>query len=279
MKWIENLFRRISSVSVPFIYLYAGAFKAYDRFYDDSAEFYVSQYAAHKKDDIPLYLSLAGKAGSPILDAACGSGRVAIRLAQAGHTVFGFDSSNTMLKYCAQSLQSLHSDERERVHLVRSEMQNIPFKSHFKLGIIAYNSFNHLLSENQQRACLNGMYAALKKDGLLVMEILPYHGFYDPAIRIRKNDLLSDGKSNIAAYSRVKHDRSKNHHTVYWYISVKRPGGQTRRIVSKFIRKDIPLSLIKRLIVQSGFVLEEIRDSYSEISSTNKKQIIIARKN
>ena len=278
MKWIENLLARFSSVSTPFIYLYAGAFKASDRFYDDSAEFYVSQFAAHKIDDIPLYLSLAGKAGSPVLDAACGNGRVAIQLARAGHTIFGFDSSNTMLKYCAKSLQDLHSDERERVHLVRSEMQNIPFKSNFNLGIIAYNSFNHLLSENQQRACLDGMYSALKKDGLLAMEILPYHELYDPAIRIRKNGRFSDGKSDMTAYSRVRHDRSNNHHTVYWYISVKRPDGLTRRSVSKFIRKDIPLSLIKRLIAQSGFVLEDILDSYTGISSINKKRIVIAKK-
>src|SRR5947207_602146 len=47
--------------------------------------------------DGAMYLGLARRSGGPILDAACGTGRVAFRLAASGYDVVGVDSSTGML--------------------------------------------------------------------------------------------------------------------------------------------------------------------------------------
>lgn len=87
--------------------------------------------------------------GSPLLDVACGDGRVAVQLARQGQTVFSFDKSRTILELFKQSIVKLLPEDQARIHIVRSEIQNIPFKNHFKLAIIPYNSFNHLLKKGE----------------------------------------------------------------------------------------------------------------------------------
>ena len=49
------------------------------------------------QDDVAHILSTVGTAPLNILEVACGSGRIAIPLARAGHSVTGFDIDEFML--------------------------------------------------------------------------------------------------------------------------------------------------------------------------------------
>ena len=53
---------------------------------------------ADERSDIDLYLALARGAGGAILELACGSGRIALPLAAAGHAVTGVDRDPQMLE-------------------------------------------------------------------------------------------------------------------------------------------------------------------------------------
>jgi len=48
-------------------------------------------------DEMPILLRLAGEAGGPILDLACGTGRTTLPMAEAGFEVIGVDASEPML--------------------------------------------------------------------------------------------------------------------------------------------------------------------------------------
>lgn len=52
--------------------------------------------------DLDLYLALAERADGPILELACGSGRLAVPLATAGHEVVGIDRDAAMLARAAR---------------------------------------------------------------------------------------------------------------------------------------------------------------------------------
>src|SRR5688500_5488810 len=47
--------------------------------------------------DLPLWCSLARAGGGPVLDVGAGTGRVALRLARAGHAVTGLDRDPLLL--------------------------------------------------------------------------------------------------------------------------------------------------------------------------------------
>ena len=53
---------------------------------------------ADGREDLPFWISLANEHGDPILELACGTGRVTLALAQAGFSVTGVDTSEGMLK-------------------------------------------------------------------------------------------------------------------------------------------------------------------------------------
>jgi SAM-dependent methyltransferase len=52
--------------------------------------------------DLDLWLELAAQAGGPVLDVGAGTGRVALRLAQAGHSVTALDRDSALLAVLEQ---------------------------------------------------------------------------------------------------------------------------------------------------------------------------------
>ena len=71
-------------------------------------------------EDLPLWLGLAAELGGPVLDIGAGSGRVALALARAGHSVLALDSDVELLAALEQRARAqdlpvsiIHADARE----------------------------------------------------------------------------------------------------------------------------------------------------------------------
>src|SRR5438067_12280447 len=73
--------------------------------YDRIAPFYDIEHA-HFNEDVDLYLNFAELRGGPLLELACGSGRLLVPLAQAGYEGTGVDSSAGMLNLARQGLEA-----------------------------------------------------------------------------------------------------------------------------------------------------------------------------
>ncbi|UUZ79176.1 class I SAM-dependent methyltransferase [Paenibacillus sp. P26] len=76
----------------------------YDLYQGYYAQFYEA-VTVRTDYDIPIYLEQAKQTGGPVLDLACGSGRVLMHLANAGYPVTGVDLSADMLQLCRRKLQ------------------------------------------------------------------------------------------------------------------------------------------------------------------------------
>ena len=92
--------------------------------------------------DLPLYLDLARAEGGRVLEVACGSGRVAVPLARAGHHVVGIDISPHMLALARAKLDKAGA----RAHLEQADMRTFDVRQHgpFDLAIVAVKSFAYL---------------------------------------------------------------------------------------------------------------------------------------
>jgi SAM-dependent methyltransferase len=123
------------------------------------------------RGDVPMYLEMAKRHEGPILELACGTGRVAIPLAEAGSTVVGLDSDPEMLALAESKSRML--DLRRRISFVEAEMESFKMKQKFPLIIAGANSLIHLLTSEKLEKCLVRCREQLDKDGTLYIAFEP----------------------------------------------------------------------------------------------------------
>jgi SAM-dependent methyltransferase len=87
--------------------------------------------------DLALWLELARRSGDPVLELGCGSGRVLLPLAQAGHAVVGIDHDADML---AIAQERLAAAEPEFFELVRAELTEFRLEKRFKFALAPLNT-------------------------------------------------------------------------------------------------------------------------------------------
>lgn len=112
-----------------------------------------------------------------ILDVATGTGFHSVRLAQAGFDVVSADGSPEML---AKAFEN----GRKRGHILRTVQAdwrwlNRDIHTKFDAVICLGNSFTHLFDERDRRKALAEFYAALRHDGLLILDQRNYDGILD----------------------------------------------------------------------------------------------------
>ncbi len=121
--------------------------------------------------DVDFYAEEAVKAGSPVLELGCGTGRILIPIAQEGIEITGLDQSPEMLARARTKILKLDEETRKRVELVQGDMRSFSFKKQFNLIIIPYRAFLHLLTSEDQIMALTCIRNHMKDDGKLILNI------------------------------------------------------------------------------------------------------------
>lgn len=176
--------------------------------YVDYAEYYDRDHVF--EEDIPFYVEYAREAGSPILELACGTGRLLLPLAEAGHTVHGIDLSENMLAVARSKIAQPGLEPR--IVLTHANMADfgLPQKS-FALAFVAARSFMHLFSQQEQIACLSRVMAHLRPGGLLIVDVYSPNlsilaSSCDPKFGVRKEFVLPNGHRVVRKDRFVKKD-------------------------------------------------------------------------
>ena len=144
-------------------------------FYQATAAFYDPNLgqAAHKGEggDVAFYVEEARRVGSPVLELACGTGRVLLPVAEAGLMVVGLDSATAMLAIAREKIARLPDAAQQRIELAEGDMRSFSLDQRFKLIMIPFRSFLHLLTPADQRQALGCIRDHLADDGRLVLNI------------------------------------------------------------------------------------------------------------
>ena len=128
------------------------------------------------RDDEAFLLEQAEITGGPILELACGTGRVLWTLGDAGYEVTGLDLSRPMLARAEAKAVRRPAEVRERASFVRSDMKEFDLGRTFSLIYSTFRSFQALLTAEDQKACLRCAHRHLRKGGRLVLDL------FDPAL-------------------------------------------------------------------------------------------------
>ena len=155
-------------------------------------------------EDIPFWVEEAKTSGGPVLELGCGTGRVAIPIAQAGIPVVGLDNSSRMLRI-ARAKAAKQGLGKELLRFVHGDMRHFRLRQTFSLIIIPFRSFLLLLSVPEQRQALE----TIKRN-------------LTPGRRVIFNAFVPDlelltGDPSVPIYEREVTDPSTGHKLLVWH--------------------------------------------------------------
>jgi SAM-dependent methyltransferase len=140
--------------------------------YSVTSKYYEGVYAA-KQDlvDLPFYLGLAEQSVGPILEIACGTGRVLLPIARKGIDIHGVDNSQPMLKILRDRLAGEPHDVRQRVTLHEGDMRDFRLDAQYPLVIIPFRPMQHMLTVQDQLSALTTAASHLSDTGILAFDV------------------------------------------------------------------------------------------------------------
>jgi SAM-dependent methyltransferase len=143
--------------------------------------------------DVAFYRSLADQVGGPILELGCGTGRVAIPLAEAGFDVTGIDRSAGMLARARLKAEALPPAGAGRLRFVEGDFEHGIIGDAYGLAFAAARVFMSVLEADDQLRLLAAVRDRIRPGGLLAIDV------FDP-----RYDLIAPGappwRSDVGTY-------------------------------------------------------------------------------
>ena len=242
----------------------------------DNADFYDAQHVDFD-EDLEFYLKKAKEIGPPILELACGTGRLTIPIAELGLNITGLDVSAPMLARARQKAEDAGVD----VTWVKADCRDFDLGKTFKFIFIPFNSFNHIWDLESAESCLTSVRGHLDSDGIFLIDI------YNPKLEILTRDPsqrypvfkhpnpIGEGKVTITENS--TYDPATQINYVKWYFKIE---GEDEEVVEELTQRVWFPQEIDGVLKYSGFEIVAKYGDFDESSfeSRSPKQIIVCRK-
>ncbi len=117
-------------------------------------------------DDWPLTEQWARSLGGPLLDLACGTGRMALRLAAQGYQVTGVDIVPEMIEWARQKA----AKQAVSIDWVVADARTFHLQRHFPFIYMLENVFQFFLTREDQEAMLARVREHLHPEGCFLFE-------------------------------------------------------------------------------------------------------------
>jgi SAM-dependent methyltransferase len=220
--------------------------------------------------DLDLYLALADRAEGPILELAVGTGRLAIPLAQAGHTVTGVDLDPAMLDRARARVRHSGADDalREHLELIESDIVglHLPKAGSYGLSFIALNSLLVLATRSAQQAALRTMAEHLAPGGLAVVDVwIPDAedlARFDGRISLEWPRLDPETDAIVTKAGSAQHDAASATVTVTTIFEEGRQGAPTNRWVRRDRLRLVSADELRGFAEAAGLVIELVAGDY-----------------
>jgi SAM-dependent methyltransferase len=185
--------------------------------YERADAVFYDLYAIGIPGDSQFYVEEAKKAGSPVLELGCGTGRTLIPIAQAGVDIVGVDLSEKMLDIAKRNISELSEGVQNRIELAKADMRSFALDRQFRLVTIPYRAFLHLMTTDDQKQALWRIRDHLVDGGLLALNIFdPRLDFIvqdlthpEPALRKHGEFIRPDNGNRVVIWDAIKYDLEK----------------------------------------------------------------------
>ncbi len=127
---------------------------------------------AEDPGDVELYLALAHRTGDPIVELGVGTGRVAVRLAAAGHEVVGLDVDRAMLARAGRRVAGSGAGVAARIELREADARLVAAsdRGRFRMAVLALNTIFVFPGRDDQARVVGAMAELVAPGGLIVVD-------------------------------------------------------------------------------------------------------------
>jgi ubiquinone/menaquinone biosynthesis C-methylase UbiE len=246
--------------------------------YDAIARYY-EYHIAHYVEDIAFYREMTQRAGDPLLDVMCGTGRVLLPLAADGHTLTGIDSSQPMLDIARERLEA--DGLQAQATLLHGDIRSIDLPDeHFTLAFVAVNSFMHLERVKDQLAALNTIRHALVRGGVVILDLFnpnPAHLDNEDNRLLLERNIALEGRRLMTFVASQSDLATQTSAMTYLFDELDEHGHLTRHTTSFTLRWFYRYEL-EHLLARAGFRVVSLYGSYDleEYTSASERLIVLA---
>lgn len=250
------------------------------------ARYYDLEYRDYR-DDLDFYVQLAEWTNpahdGAVLELGCGTGRVALAIAEAGFNVTAVDVSLGMLEVCERNAERLGLRERlVTARLDMRELYGLP-SERYSLVVCALNTFSYLPSTTDQLRVLKGVRPLLGSEGLLVLDLTPPWPEY---LVPRDGEVVHQGSFRDEATGSVLHKfvtgtldyPAQTQHVTLLYDLELADGSLTRLSETALFRWTGRFEM-ELLLRQAGFTVEHLYGDYDlgDFAEGSSRMIFLAR--
>lgn len=136
--------------------------------YDAIARLY-DPWSLSVTEDIDFYVEEALASGGPVVELACGTGRIAVPVAEAGIVVIGVDGSSQMLEIARERASA--AGVAALVDLRLGDMREPPVPERVPLVLIPFRSLLHMTTEADRGRALGAVHELLLPGGRLIFDV------------------------------------------------------------------------------------------------------------
>jgi len=239
-------------------------------------------------NDIEFMMPIIGNSPKRILEVACGSGRILVPLAKAGHDVFGIDADEFMLAKIADKAKNLNNIQWKKADATTDD-----WGSEFDVVILAGNILFNIVSDTDyakaQELFIQKAANALKPGGYVYIDYQPPFSLTKPNLSEDSTDKVGpavwEGNDNDGNYGKMwsiggKYDAETQINTYTRCFELTLKSGET-------IVQNIPshkhfatLEQLHSWLNNAGFSIEQQYGNYKRdpISDKTRGAIIFTRK-
>lgn len=240
--------------------------------------------------DVPHYARLAGETrdalGRPLrlAELACGTGRLAIPLARAGHRLWAVDVSKVMLAGLDRRLRAEPAEVAERLVVLNQNLADLDLpERNLDLIILGFNILMLVADFDSQLALLERVRDHLAPGGRLALDVanplvMPLVGSNVPEVSYtRINRRTGNLYSKFAMVSTLNDRQVQAAHG--WYDEVM-PGGAVRRSPYGFEWRPIFRYELELMLRLTGFQVERLDGGFNDeaFEAASTKIVVLARK-
>ena len=227
-------------------------------------------------DDIPFYIRQVKKYGDPVLELACGTGRVTIPLAESGINITGIDISESMLSHA----QAKTKEKEVAIEWIKGDCRDFKLNKKFNLIMFPFNTIAILQELKSIESCFSSVRNHLHDNGRFIID------FFNPRLDIltkdqNERDVIAkypdpDGKGNILVAESHFYDAASQISRVKNYYMI----GDQKEVAVDFNMRIFYPQELDALIRYNGFTIEAKYGNYDETPfvSESPKQLIVCCK-